>query len=225
MDTRLSNNIKELQRIADFINQTYFNDEIKMTVLLGNVYTEPKPRIEIQNYKMCSFILVDFTPSREKMDYVECIFRQIVENYMIFSVPDWEQKINKRHISRMFPCSNSRRYHNEAYKEKVESLGCITSYDKTYGWKIKELPKKLKEFLETIHFSEFNFYIPIKDIESKIIKRRTNSIRYYCPVCGSSGFFTSEQNNLLHDPCRVPWEIDYTKGRYSVKKGRKNFNY
>lgn len=113
------------------------------------------------------------------------------------------------HMNGKKDTSRNGHYHNKKFKDAATSHGLLCSKDDTYGWTITSLTEEAAKFVFGLNIDiQYNRVDPRmatstgtagEDGEGEPVKKRSNSIKYVCPVCGAIIRATREVNMICGD--------------------------
>lgn len=92
-------------------------------------------------------------------------------------------------------------YHNRAFKSTAEAHGLIIGKDDKYGWIIGTLNEEAKEIAGNLDGFDMS-YERIQKSGSE--KKKRNSYRHYCPVCGAVARTSKRGVHLVCGDCMEP---------------------
>ena len=187
VDTRLSNNYMKINRVAEYINQKFFDGKICYVVCnTDKVVATPfnTDIVEVEHFK--SKYIVDINYERAITDKYY-LANQIFTSFICY-------KLNMVGLigTKNYYYRTKRRFGVEA-----ENLGCHVNYDTKYGCEIESPPDDVIDFLDSISFDIPNFYTNNDVVASK--PKGSNSIKWICPKCGNIARTTRIMNLMCGD--------------------------
>lgn len=198
----MENTIKELKRIFDLCNRTFFNNELKDCMI-----TVQSTKKSVLGY--CTSAPVWATTDNEKATHYEINFsaenlNRAVEDITATMIHEMVHLYNA--MNQIKDTSNNYVYHNKKFKREAEYRGLIIEVAPIIGWSVTRLSPetliKLKEF--KINDDAFAFYR--KSFELQKTKKPVVMNKYRCPGCETK-ISSRKELNIICGDCNQPFEL------------------
>lgn len=96
-------------------------------------------------------------------------------------------------------------YHNKEFKKAAEAHGLEVEKTRKSGFGSTTPTPETAEYLKSLNL-KFDLYRPTPEKGKKVVKRKSSTRKYVCPVCGAIIRATKELNVICGD-CEVPFEL------------------
>jgi hypothetical protein len=99
-------------------------------------------------------------------------------------------------------------YHNKKFKEVAEAHGLIITHNEKLGWSLSKITEVTENIIKESGINDAAFNLCRMD--TSVVgsnKKKSNSIKYVCPKCGTS-FRATKQINVICGICKEPFVIE-----------------
>lgn len=205
---KMSRVVNQIESMARKINDCWFGNQLPMDQCIFTV-TEQKRSYGFFT-PFSSYEVFDKNDGRKEAVQISIssteLFRPI-ENICATIIHEMTHWVNYR--NGVQDCSRQGRYHSKKFKTEAEKHGISVSYDSVLGWSITEPTEELidwviEEGFEDFRIQEINYDFSSIPVTGKVAtvattptKKKSNSRKLICPVCGQIARTTDPNFNLV----------------------------